>query len=80
MHLEGDVLLQLASCFLLACNAQDASELAAILNWLGFAWSRDRMKAVLQEAPTQHRTRKMFWKSASRAGVCVKLGSDLALA
>jgi len=27
----------------------DASELAAILNWLGFAWSRDRMKAVLQE-------------------------------
>eukprot|EP00913_Durusdinium_trenchii_P032763 g30670.t1 len=27
----------------------DANELAAILNWLGFAWSRDRMKAVLKE-------------------------------
>jgi len=27
----------------------DASELASILNWLGFAWSRDRMKAVLNE-------------------------------
>ena len=31
-------------------QSQDANELAAILNWLGFAWSRDRMKAVLKEA------------------------------
>lgn len=30
-------------------NECDASELASILNWLGFAWSRDRMKAVLKE-------------------------------
>lgn len=30
-------------------NECDAAELASILNWLGFAWSRDRMKAVLKE-------------------------------
>jgi len=32
----------------------DASEMAAILNWLGFAWSRDRMMAVLKEVDIDH--------------------------
>ena len=38
---------------------QDAAELASILNWLGFAWSRDRMKAVLKEAIEKSE----IWKS-----------------
>ena len=59
---DGVVSLFIATLSMWTCHSlmpQDAAELASILNWLGFAWSRDRMKAVLKEAIEKSE----IWKS-----------------